>query len=109
MPATGAIAPAGGRAGLGRQPLAGALQSVPFAGIVPQPTVPAGAAPAGCCPRERRRPPLRIAAPVSGAGLPCGLAMAAAWPWVAGPTWGLVMVGCPSSSLLSLQKHSKNA
>ncbi|RRT45080.1 hypothetical protein B296_00018537 [Ensete ventricosum] len=32
----------------------------------------------GCCPRERRRPRLRVVAPASGAGLPCGLALAAA-------------------------------
>ncbi|RWW10285.1 hypothetical protein GW17_00026178 [Ensete ventricosum] len=38
---------------------------------------PAATAPAGCFPRERRRPPLRVAAPTSSADLPCGLALAA--------------------------------
>ncbi|RWW02339.1 hypothetical protein GW17_00034584 [Ensete ventricosum] len=54
----------------------------------PQPTVPTGAAPASCCPRERRRPPLRATAAMSSASLPCGLLPLQAasgslvgWPW----------------------------
>ncbi|RZS26502.1 hypothetical protein BHM03_00059844, partial [Ensete ventricosum] len=43
-----------------RQPLAGALQLTPT----------------GYCPWERRQPPLQLAASASGAGLPCGLALA---------------------------------
>ncbi|RWV89718.1 hypothetical protein GW17_00048123, partial [Ensete ventricosum] len=45
---------------------------------LPQPTVPASATPAGFYPYEWRRPSLRAVAPVSGASLPCGLALAAA-------------------------------
>ncbi|RRT62938.1 hypothetical protein B296_00002482 [Ensete ventricosum] len=55
----------------------------------PHPTVPVGAAPTGCCPCERRRPPLRGAAPASGAGLPYRLALAVARPWVADLACGL--------------------
>ncbi|RWW55097.1 hypothetical protein BHE74_00038281, partial [Ensete ventricosum] len=77
-PAASAAAPTGIRVGRGRQPLLGALQSVPFAGTVLQAGVPAGVAlqvgvpagrpqqvvlasvaPAGCCPHKRCRPPLR--------------------------------------------------
>ncbi|RWW21143.1 hypothetical protein GW17_00014708, partial [Ensete ventricosum] len=36
-------------------------------------------------------------------------AWVAAWPWVAGPTWGLAVAGRPSSSLPLLRKCSKNA
>ncbi|RWV87922.1 hypothetical protein GW17_00050041, partial [Ensete ventricosum] len=63
---------------------------------------------AGCCPREWHRPTLRVVAPASDVSLPCEMALAAAWPWVAGPVWGLVVAGRPSSSLPSLQKCSKN-
>ncbi|RRT57001.1 hypothetical protein B296_00028367, partial [Ensete ventricosum] len=85
-PAAGAVAPVGGRAGRGRQSLADALQPAPFTGTALQACVPTGGyrpygllplwatTHAGCCPYERRRPLLRAAAPVSGAGLPCGLA-----------------------------------
>ncbi|RRT32016.1 hypothetical protein B296_00036287 [Ensete ventricosum] len=83
----------------------------------PQLVVPADVAPVGCCPCEEHRPPLRIAAPVSDAGLPCGLALAAAGhPLAGGLSRGLAVGGrpcmgadCTSSSLPSLQKRSKNA
>ncbi|RWV95826.1 hypothetical protein GW17_00041510 [Ensete ventricosum] len=47
--------------------------------VMLQACVPAG----GCRPcglRPQRRPPLRAAAPASDVGLPCGLALAVAWP-----------------------------
>ncbi|RWW85225.1 hypothetical protein BHE74_00006118 [Ensete ventricosum] len=51
---------------------------------------------------RKRLPPLRVAAPVSGVGLPCVLALPAAWSWVVGLAWGLAMASRPSSSLPSL-------
>ncbi|RWV98425.1 hypothetical protein GW17_00038731, partial [Ensete ventricosum] len=60
----------------------------------PQPAVPTGAASMGCCPHERRRPRLQAAAPMSGADLPCGLALAIAdRPLVGGLGRGLAMGG----------------
>ncbi|RWW02441.1 hypothetical protein GW17_00034468 [Ensete ventricosum] len=64
--------------------------------------------------------PLRTAVPTSGShplragpsrsrSPTCRGALAAAWPWVAGPTWGLAVAGRPSSLLPSLRKRSKNA
>ncbi|RZS26627.1 hypothetical protein BHM03_00059989, partial [Ensete ventricosum] len=145
IPTVGAVAPTGGRAGLGRQPLVGALQPTPFVSATLQAGVPTGGyrpyglavvgcahrrRPVGCCPRERRRLPFRAAAPTSGAGLPYGLALAAAdrplagglavggrpgptWGLAMGgrpgPAWGLAVAGHPSSSLPLLRKYSKNA
>ncbi|RWW47338.1 hypothetical protein BHE74_00046681, partial [Ensete ventricosum] len=71
----------------------------------PQPTVPANATLAGCYPYEQRRLPLRAVTLASGAGLPCGLALAAAdrpligglGHGLAGPVWGLAVAGRPSS------------
>ncbi|RRT35591.1 hypothetical protein B296_00058235, partial [Ensete ventricosum] len=61
------------------------------------------------CRRARRRlPPLRVAAPVSGVGLPCVLALPSVWPWVVGLVWGLAVASRPSSSLPSLRKRNKN-
>ncbi|RWW23427.1 hypothetical protein GW17_00012323 [Ensete ventricosum] len=83
------------RVGRWRPPLARiALQPTPLRAAIalaswPQPALPAGAAPAGYC--------------------PCGLVLAAVWPWVASSVWGLAVVGCPSSSPPSLRKHIKNA
>ncbi|RZS26229.1 hypothetical protein BHM03_00059541 [Ensete ventricosum] len=67
---------------------------------------------AGCCPYERRWPPLRAVTPASGIGLPCGLALAPAGRPLArglgrglamgGRAWGLAVAGRPSSSLPSL-------
>ncbi|RWV80269.1 hypothetical protein GW17_00058489 [Ensete ventricosum] len=82
-----------------------------------QSVVPASAAPAGYCPRERRWPPLRVAALASDASLPYGLALAAADRPLA---WGLgrglavggqhcMGAGRPSSLLPSLRKRNKNA
>ncbi|RRT34012.1 hypothetical protein B296_00049437 [Ensete ventricosum] len=49
-----------------------------------------------CRPRERSRPPLRVAAPTSGAGLPCGLALATIdRPLARGLSRGLAVVGRP--------------
>ncbi|RZR73187.1 hypothetical protein BHM03_00021236, partial [Ensete ventricosum] len=73
-----------------RQPLAGALQPSPFAGVA---LAAVGRA-------HRRCPcgllPLRIATPASGVGLPCGLGMAAIGrPPVGGLGHGLVVGGRP--------------
>ncbi|RZS23644.1 hypothetical protein BHM03_00056608, partial [Ensete ventricosum] len=57
----------------------------------------------GYCACERRRPPLR-----AGSGSNRSPRCRGPWPWVAGPTWGLAVVGRPSSSLPSLRKRSKN-
>ncbi|RZS26118.1 hypothetical protein BHM03_00059418, partial [Ensete ventricosum] len=49
-----------------------------------------------CRPRERSRPPLRAAAPTSGVGLPCGLALATIGrPLARGLSRGLVVVVRP--------------
>ncbi|RRT48080.1 hypothetical protein B296_00012190 [Ensete ventricosum] len=67
-PTTGATILAGGRASHGRQPLAGTLGSplrVPYSRpplLAPRykrVCLREAAAPMGCCPRERRRPPLQ--------------------------------------------------
>ncbi|RWV87561.1 hypothetical protein GW17_00050427, partial [Ensete ventricosum] len=111
--AAGVAAPDGGRAGRGRQPLAGALQSAPFAGVALQASVLAGsyhpcgllplratlASLAGCYPCERHWPPLR-ASPSPSRPPPCK----GPWPRP-GHGWsgrGLVVAGRPSSSLPSL-------
>ncbi|RZS26960.1 hypothetical protein BHM03_00060382, partial [Ensete ventricosum] len=108
-PVASVVAPASGRAGRGLQPLVGALQPAPFTGVATG--CARGLAAAGRA--RKRRPcellPLRAAlaslagiALASSAGLPCGLALVATWPWVADPAWGLAVVDCPSSSLPSL-------
>ncbi|RWW29182.1 hypothetical protein GW17_00006306 [Ensete ventricosum] len=51
------------------------------------------AAPTGCCPCERHRPPLPATAPASGAGLPCGLALATAGRPLAGGLGRSLAVG----------------
>ncbi|RWV95964.1 hypothetical protein GW17_00041363 [Ensete ventricosum] len=103
-PTAGGAAHAGDRAGRRRQPLVGALQLAPLR--------------APCCQR------LPLAVPAGAA--PCGLALATAghplagdlgrglavdgqhymggWPWLADPTWWLVVVGHPSSLLHSLRR-----
>ncbi|RWW40850.1 hypothetical protein BHE74_00053703 [Ensete ventricosum] len=79
------VAPAGG------SPLRGPSSWPPFAGTTLQVAMPAS----GCCPYRCR--PLR-AGPSRSRPPPCR----GPWPWVAGPAWGLAMVGHPSSSLPSL-------
>ncbi|RRT51468.1 hypothetical protein B296_00048786, partial [Ensete ventricosum] len=60
----------------------------------PQPAVPTSAASVGCCPHEWRQPRLQAAAPMSGAGLPCELALAIAdRPLIGGLGRGLAMGG----------------
>ncbi|RRT31624.1 hypothetical protein B296_00045169, partial [Ensete ventricosum] len=101
----GAATPTGGsplRAPCSRPPLrapcykwlcpraAAAPESWPQSAIPQATLLPLGTAPAGSY-RPLRAP------------------LATAWPWVAGPAWGLAVAGCPSSSLPSLRKCSKNA
>ncbi|RZS11290.1 hypothetical protein BHM03_00042601 [Ensete ventricosum] len=118
-PVTSATAPAGNKAGRRRQPLASALSS-PLQATVPRLCLRAAAAPAGwpqldvpagwpqldvpaggCCPLEwcfsTQAPPLRAAAPTGAAGLPFGLALAAASrrPFVWGLGCGLAVGGRP--------------
>ncbi|RWV85628.1 hypothetical protein GW17_00052565 [Ensete ventricosum] len=53
-------------------------------------------APMDCYPHEQRQPPLRAAAPNSGIGLPCGLALAAVGcPLAGGLGRSLAMGGWP--------------
>ncbi|RWW10484.1 hypothetical protein GW17_00025973 [Ensete ventricosum] len=48
-------------------------------------------------------------APLHRALTTVGYPLQPAWPWVAGPAWGLVVAGRPSSLLPLLRKCSKNA
>ncbi|RRT31532.1 hypothetical protein B296_00049438, partial [Ensete ventricosum] len=81
----------GGRAGRGRQPLAGALQSTPFSGAALQVVVPAGGASTRKC-----HPCGRLSPFASVGGLPFGLALAAAsCPLVRGLGRGLAVGGRP--------------
>ncbi|RWW72730.1 hypothetical protein BHE74_00019444 [Ensete ventricosum] len=86
-----AAALVGDRAGHGRQPLVGVLQSTPHASTALQMAVPAGDASA------HRRRPCRLLPPLAGiAGLPCGLALAAIGHHLAGGlSHGLAMDGWP--------------
>ncbi|RWW58887.1 hypothetical protein BHE74_00034208 [Ensete ventricosum] len=102
-PVTSATAPAGNKAGRRRQPLAGALSSplqatVPVADCRPCKRLCPWAvvAPASGC-AYGRAPPLRAAAPTGAAGLPFGLALAAASrrPFVWGLGCGLAVGGRP--------------
>ncbi|RWV77685.1 hypothetical protein GW17_00061451 [Ensete ventricosum] len=68
--AAGAATPASGRVGRRRQPLAGAALLVAAAH------------------RSSKRRPCGLL-PLRAIVAPCGLALAAAWSWVASPTWGL--------------------
>ncbi|RZR92251.1 hypothetical protein BHM03_00020492, partial [Ensete ventricosum] len=81
--------PVGGRTSRGWQPLAGALQPAPFAGVALQAGVPTG----DCRPCGLHQPPL-------GAGPGRGLTV---------DGWPRMGAGCPSSSLPSLRKCNKNA
>ncbi|RWW52221.1 hypothetical protein BHE74_00041368, partial [Ensete ventricosum] len=107
-PAAGAAATIGSRVGHGQQPLAGALQLAPFAGVVLQARPQAQSVAASS---QGRLPPL-----AGTAGLPFGLALvAASRPLVGGLGRGLAMggrpymrAGRPSSLLPSLRKHNKN-
>ncbi|RZS00745.1 hypothetical protein BHM03_00030512 [Ensete ventricosum] len=93
-----AAALVGDRAGHGRQPLVGVLQSTPHASTALQMAVPAGDASA------HRRRPCRLLPPLAGiAGLPCGLALAAIGHHLAGGlSHGLAMDGWPWRSYIPI-------
>ncbi|RWV83167.1 hypothetical protein GW17_00055266 [Ensete ventricosum] len=116
-PAAGVAAPSGDSVGRRRQPLAGAAL---------QAAVPAGnCRPCGLAATDRAHgrllPPRATLLPVVVArcrrcwpNFQTGPSRSRSPPclgrgWVAGPAWGMVMAGHPSSSLPSLRKCSKNA
>ncbi|RZS23772.1 hypothetical protein BHM03_00056753, partial [Ensete ventricosum] len=83
-PAANAVAPAGGRADHGLQPLVGALQPAPFAGVVLQAVVPAGGAglPFGLALTTASRPLVGgLGRGLTVGGRPC----MGSWPWLATP------------------------